>query len=462
MTKILVLDDELLVLETITGILEGEGYVVESGRQTEGVLQRIIDFKPDLVTLDLRFGEDEMAGVKIIRQIRGQYSQAQLPIIVISGRGDAVKLKQLLSQGLDDYIYKPFKSEELLEKIQTSLGKRLRPSEPGHVRPDAEIIGGQTIMDMMLKVERRARAQLDTLILGENGTGKDLFAKLYHQLSPRRDRPFYHINCPAIPPTLFEAEIFGQEKGSHSGALFHKGKIEEAAGGIAFFNEIGELDLGVQAKLLHLFDAEKKTFCRVGGNEEIKLDVVVIAATNRNLEQMVKEGRFRQDLFYRLKTDPILLPPLRQRREDIPLLIDYFIKKHNRKHHKNVAPMTAAMAERIAALPLAGNVRELEKGIEVGVGNCRGTSLAWEDFADFFDLEPSRPPQPDTGQEFYGMDYSGMKEFAKGKAEQLEKDYLLYHLARNGNNPTQTAIKLKIKNPKYIYERMRLLKIKMD
>lgn len=461
MTKILVLDDELLVLETITGILQGEGYTVESGRQTESVLQRIAEFQPDLVTLDLRFGEDEMAGVKIIQQIRGRYSQEQLPIIVISGRGDAVKLKQLLSQGLDDYIYKPFKSEELLEKVQTSLTKRRPPKENYRELGDAEIVGGPAIMDLMLKVERRAKSQQDTLILGENGTGKDLFAKLYHQLSPRRDRPFYHINCPAIPATLFEAEIFGREKGSYSSAVFTKGKIEEAAGGIAFFNEIGELDLGVQAKLLHLFDSDQKTFCRVGGNEEIKLDVIVIAATNRNLEQMVEEGRFRQDLFYRLKTEPIVLPPLRQRREDIPLLVNYFIKKYNQKYQKNVQ-FAAAVADRIASLPLDGNVRELEKGIAVGVGNCRGSSLSWEDFAGFFTPAPSGTARPLDTQDLYHLDYPAMKEIIKDKAEQMEKDYLLHHLAQNGNNPAQTAVKLKIKNPRYIYERMRLLHIKWD
>ncbi|MEW6517231.1 MAG: sigma-54 dependent transcriptional regulator [candidate division FCPU426 bacterium] len=462
MTKILVLDDEVLVLETITGILQGEGYTVESSRQTEGVLQRIADFNPDLVTLDLRFGDDEMAGVKVIQQIRGKYSREQLPIIVISGRGDAVKLKQLLKQGLDDYIYKPFKSEELLEKVQTSLARRQPSRENGRERIDTEMIGGQAIMDLMLKLERRAKAQLDTLILGENGTGKDMFAKLYHQLSPRQDQPFYHINCPAIPPTLFEAEIFGREKGAYSGAVFSRGKIEEAAGGIAFFNEIGELNLDVQAKLLHLFDTEKKTFCRVGGNQPIELDVIVIAATNRNLEQMVKEGRFRQDLFYRLKTEPIVLPPLRQRREDIPLLIDYFIKKYNQRFRKNIQPAAPSLAARISKLELSGNVRELEKGLEVAVGNCRGNNLAWEDFADFFPSHPDTLPQPGGEKSIYELDYLAMREYVKGKTEELEKDYLQYHLAQNGFNPTQTAVKLNMKNTKYIYERMRLLNIKLN
>lgn len=454
MSRILIADDDISIVDTIAGILRSEGgFEVETALRFEEIIPKIRAFKPQLLTLDLKFGAQAEAGIAMLREIRRQYDEKQLPIIIISGTGDTVKLQELFKSGMNDYIYKPVDAGELLEKIAASI----------HVHPDAQplawkkqVIGNsKAMMDLMLQVGRLARAELDTLILGEHGTGKDLIAELFHELSPRHAERFYAIDCTNIPETLSETELWGHAAYSFSDAKRDKkGRSEMADKGTLLLNEIGDLSPALQAKFLNFI--QHKTFIRVGETEPRSLDVVILAATNKNLQELVRQGKFREDLYFRLHSNTLVMPTLRDRLEDIPLLAAHFIKKYNKKLKKDVKGIAPDVLEKFKTISWPGNVRQLEKCLEAGMANCRSKEISWKDVRQYLEQKDGQLAQ--EGMDLEG-DYKKVKAYIKERSEEMERQYIQYQLAKNNYKIVKTAQAMGLKNYQQLNEIMRRLKI---
>jgi two-component system response regulator AtoC len=366
--KILVVDDEKLIRWSFLKNLEQEGYEVFSAASGEEGLEIVKQELPDLAILDIRLpGKD---GIEILKEIK-EVNPATLAIMM-TAHGSIETVVQAIKAGAFDYMSKPIQLEEMNILIKKAL-KTIRLQEEiswlRHKTTDRgetpDIVGRTQIMkdlcDMLKKV---AEGETTTILLeGESGTGKDLFAQTVHQLSQRASRPFLDINCSAIQETLVESELFGYEKGAFTDAkTAKKGLFELAEGGTIYLDEIAEISLGVQAKLLKFI--ENRCFKRVGGIKDIFVDVRIIAATNKDLKNAVNEGKFREDLYFRLKVIPIHLPPLRERREDIQLLADYFLHKFNRELRKQVRSISPEAVALLEDYHWPGNIRELKNVIE--------------------------------------------------------------------------------------------------
>jgi DNA-binding NtrC family response regulator len=376
--KILVVEDELSVRLGLSCTLEGAGYktaVAENG--VEGIrLFEKGDF--NVVITDLRLpGAD---GMEVLRSVRSVAPDAG--VIIITAFADVKTAVAAMREGAYDYISKPFDPEELL--IVLDRFRKLRHLELENLKLKQEvqvykqfehIVGVSPVMQGIFeKIEIVAKSDASVMIYGESGTGKELAANAVHNLSGRKDRPFLKINAAAIPETLLESELFGHEKGAFTGALQRrKGKFETAHGGTIFFDEIGDMPVNLQAKLLRIL--EDHAFERVGGNEPVQVDVRTIYATSKNLKEEVKAGRFREDLYYRLNVLPIVLPPLRERKEDIPLLADHFLKVFGRKTGRPGLVCSPSAIEKLASYAFPGNVRELKHAIEMSATFCKGDKI---------------------------------------------------------------------------------------
>lgn len=338
----------------------------------------------ELVLLDL--GLPDGNGLEVLRAFRA--AQPELPVVVITGKQDTEAAIQAMREGAFDYVRKPFELDDvllLLEKVR----RRDKPTaavaaETTNV-PDNrhEIIGAdRCILDVVKQIGLLSRNTVTVLITGESGTGKELVAKALHVASGKA-RPFVAVNCSAVVPTLFESELFGHEKGAFTGADARRpGELEHAQDGTIFLDEIGDLPSGLQAKLLRAL--QEKEFKRVGGREVIPLRARVVAATNRNLAEMVESGSFREDFYYRLTVSQIHVPPIRDRRGDIPLLVHYLLQRKARELHAAVTGIETTALERLAAYEWPGNVRELENAITRAIALSRGPVLSREDFAFLF------------------------------------------------------------------------------
>lgn len=454
MNRILIADDDISIVDTIAGILKGEGgFEVETALRLDEILPKIRQFNPQLITLDLKFGAQAEAGIAILREIRRQYDEKQLPIIIISGTGDTVKLQELFKSGMNDYIYKPVDAGELLEKIAEGL--QAHPDTQSLVWKKQVIGNSKAMMDLMLQVGRLARAELDTLILGEHGTGKDLIAEVFHELGPRHRERFYAIDCTNIPETLSETELWGHAAYSFSDAKKDKkGRSEMADKGTLLLNEIGDLTPALQAKMLNFI--QHKTFVRIGETEPRSLDVVILAATNKNLQEQVKQGKFREDLYFRLHSNTIVMPPLRDRLDDLPLLAAHFIKKYNKKLKKDVKGVSADVLNKFLAFPWPGNVRQLEKCLEAGMANCRGREITWKDVRQFIEQEDGGPAAEGLDLDW---DYKQIKTYIKNKSEDIEREYIRRQLVKNNYKIVKTAQAMGLKNYQQLNEIMRRLKI---
>ena len=365
--SILVVDDEKSQREILEMILSGEGYDVTTASSGEAALKFAKDRRFDLALTDLKM--TGMDGIELLQHLLGQDSS--IIVILLTAHGSIESAKEALRRGAFDYLQKPYDRDTLLETIRRAL-KKLDAL-------DAEIISASPEMEavkkMILKV---ARSSSPVLIRGESGTGKELIARAIHNQSPRVTEMFQAVNCAAINENLLESELFGHEKGSFTGAHAEKkGLFEVADRGTLFLDEIGELDIGMQAKLLRAL--QEREIRRVGGNRTIKVDVRVVAATNRDLRAMVADGRFRDDLYYRINVLSVDVPPLRERREDIPVLIDYFLKKHTRNTSRLVRGLTPETKRLMLNYGWPGNVRQLESAIERAILLCEGDLITVED-----------------------------------------------------------------------------------
>ena len=366
--RILIVEDEKLIRWSIRERLKEEGYEVdeaESGREAFRKLQEE-DF--DLLALDFRL--PDLTGIDILERVHRE--SPEVSVIMMTAYGTVESAVEAMKLGAFDYLTKPVNLDELMVVVQKALEatrlrrevRRLR-AEQRESHGETEIIGrGSGMQEVMELVHKIQLSQASTVLLeGESGTGKNVVAKAIHYGSPRQERPFVTITCSALTETLLESELFGHERGAFTDAKAQKkGLLEIADEGTAFLDESGEMGFAMQAKLLRFL--EDKTFKRVGGTRDIHVDVRVIAATNRVLEEDVRAGRFREDLFYRLKVIPVLIPPLRERNEDIPMLVQYFLDYFNREFRKNTLRVEPEVMNHLIDYPWPGNVRELRNVIE--------------------------------------------------------------------------------------------------
>ncbi len=361
---LLVVDDEPNILKTLGDILSDEGYRVETARSAGEGIRKVEEDAPEVVFLDVWLGSDD--GLALLSAIREKFPQTQ--VIVMSGHGTIETAVRAIKNGAFDYVEKPFSMDKVLITVQNALRQRSLEEENQSLRRMVErnyqIVGdSRVIRDLLGAIERAGPTNGWVLIQGENGTGKELVAREIHRLSPRKERAFVDINCAAIPENLIESELFGYEKGAFTGALTQKkGKFEVASGGTLFLDEIGDMSLPVQAKVLRVL--QEKKFQRVGGNRDVTVDVRVIAASNKNLEELIRKREFRDDLFYRLNVIPITVPPLRERPEDIPLLLGHFI--NDLVEHEGLKPkqFSEEATKLLCLYSWPGNVRELRNLIE--------------------------------------------------------------------------------------------------
>jgi len=378
---VLIVDDEAEIRESLETLLEMEGFDVESAASGEEGLTRIGDRPFDLVLLDLALpGRD---GMEILGDIRSRDSQ--LPVIMITAYGTIENAVRAMQAGAANFIQKPWDNEKLLADVRAAVGWRRAEEENIQLRRalkqryDFENIVGKS--EAMLKifdlVAQVANSRSTVLLQGESGTGKEVIAKAIHLNSPRRDKSFVPVNTGSMPTDLLESTLFGHVKGAFTSAIASKkGLFEVADKGTLFLDEIATMGLETQAKILRVL--QDRRFMHLGGIQEMQVDVRIIAATNVDLRQMVREGRFREDLFYRLNVITIELPPLRQRKEDIPLLVDFFLKRYAEENGRPVPRVTPEALRPLMAYSWPGNVRELENVIERAVVLSSGTEIAMD------------------------------------------------------------------------------------
>jgi two-component system response regulator AtoC len=388
MERILVADDDAAIRGLLRDFLEDEGYSVIEAAKSGQVLEAFKDpgEAPDLVLMDVRM--PDKSGIDVLRDVSSEPG-SQLPFVIMTAYGTSSLAIEAMQLGAYDYITKPFDLDDVLLTIrryfehQALLEQVQGLRTQAHERdPNDFIIGNSVPMQEVYKtVGRVARSDSTVLISGETGTGKELVATVLHRNSSYSGGPLIKVNCAALPETLLESELFGHEKGSFTGALNQrKGRFEMAHKGTIFLDEVGEMTLATQKKLLRVL--QEREFERVGGTVLVKVDTRVIAATNKNLAHEVREGRFREDLYYRLNVISIFLPPLRDRQDDIPLLVEHFLQKHRFQVGSSPAKITPGAMQMLMEHHWPGNVRELENLIERAVVLAQGTIIT-EDHISF-------------------------------------------------------------------------------
>lgn len=361
--KVLVVDDDPGILELISIRLEATGYDVTSVESAEEALASMAVLRPDIVITDLRMGG--MDGLTLFDEIHE--SNQALPVIILTAHGTIPEAVEATKRGVFSFLSKPFDGKALVEHINRALalsGKLHDGPTDGDPSWRSAIITRSPVMeDILSQAKLIAQGDVSVFLYGASGSGKELFANAIHKASPRRNKPFVAINCSAIPEALLESELFGHRKGSFTGAIKdHQGLFLAAGGGTLFLDEIGDMPLALQAKLLRVL--QENTVRPVGSTEDISVDVRVISATHKNLEKSMEKGEFREDLYYRLNVVSIDIPPLHERREDIPLLVQHFVRVINEKSGKKITAFSPDALELLVAAPWPGNVRQLLNVVE--------------------------------------------------------------------------------------------------
>jgi two-component system, NtrC family, response regulator AtoC len=377
---ILIADDDRDIRDILQDALESLGAKIVTAANGEECLDRIDKVTPDLVLLDIEMPIKN--GLQVLQELRQRGSEAT--VIVITAYGTIERAVQAMKQGAYDFITKPFDLDHITLVVEKALEREKLKRGLEHfseeMRERYRLIGGESpkMREAVGTAKKAAASRSTVLLLGESGTGKEIFARAIHAWSERRAEPFVAINCVGFAKDLLESELFGHEKGAFTGAhQLKKGKLEIADGGTVFLDEVGDISTELQTKLLRFL--QEREFERVGATEPIHVDIRVIAATNRDLSGAVKEGRFREDLFYRLNVIPIRLPPLRDRKEDIPVLANYFLKRVAAETKKNVVGLAPDAEARLVAYPWPGNVRELANVIERAVVLGQGADVTLTD-----------------------------------------------------------------------------------
>ncbi len=433
--RILIIDDDEIVRKSCEKVLSPEGYItVTAGSGREGL--KLLSKKPfDLVLTDLRM--PDMDGIEVLKRVKEGWPDIE--VIIITGYGTVKSAIEAIRYGAYDYVEKPFSPEELLNVVRRSLERRNLILENTRLRQEVQalyrvenIVGtSKAIQRVFNLIATVAPTEGTVLITGESGTGKELVARAIHYNSPRREGPFVVVDCGTIPENLMEAELFGYIKGAFTGATeTQKGLIEVARKGTLFFDEIGNLNLSLQAKLLRLI--QEKEFRPVGGRELVRADIRIIAATNKDLLLLVKEGNFREDLFYRLNVFPIHIPPLRERKEDISALTDHFLRKYSRESGKSISYISAEAMKELFLYDWPGNIRELENVIHRAVLLCRGDTLRPEDIIISRTEDIKIPKNLRELKEI-------KKKLKARSIESIERSFVLDALSRNDWNISRAA-----------------------
>ena len=448
MKSILIVDDEISTRESLKMILKKD-YEIILAKNAEEAFLAIQENSPDIILLDIIL--PDLDGIKVLEKIKREYPS--IIVIMITATKTVKTAVEAMKLGAYDYITKPFDVDELRLIINRALSNQALEKEVKYLRQEIDksfglpnIIGKSKSMQEIFKIVRQiADSKSTVLIMGESGTGKELISRAIHYNSNRKNYPFITINCAAIPDTLIESELFGHERGAFTNAIEKKlGRFEIANQGTLFLDEIAELSLATQAKILRFL--EEKSFYRVGGSKNIKVDVRLICATNKDLKQMIKNGSFREDLFYRINVVPIFIPPLRERKEDIPLLVDHFIKKFNKENNKNIKGISQEALEVMMNYEWPGNVRELENLIE------RIIALTSREIIQVDEL-PFSPNDSSKINELRESILSGKVSFLKAE-EEFERTIILDALRRTNFIQSRAAELLGVSR--------RILKYKMD
>ncbi len=444
--SILVVDDEPAIRESLRMVLEFEGYRVEEAAHGLEALQKTRERPPDAILLDLRM--PEMDGLETLKSLRER--GYEMPVIVLSGHADVATAVEATRRGAFDFFEKPLQRERVLLSLRNAVESyRLqRDSKQPAAADGIELIGASTAMRRLREtIELAAPSPATVLVTGESGTGKELVARAIHALSPRRGQAFVQVNCAAIPEELIESELFGHEKGSFTGAVRKQtGKFVAADGGTIFLDEVGDMSARTQAKVLRVLESGDVE--PVGADKVVRVNVRVVAATNRDLTSEIAAGRFREDLFYRLNVVPIRTPPLRERLEDLPLLVEHFARRYCETNNFRRKRFTPEAMERLQAHAWKGNVRELRNLVERLLILTPGDLIGGE-----IVVAAIGEGDAELGQAFQGL--KTLREFR----DQAEKLFLVQKLAEHQWNVTQTA--LAIDTPRSnLYKKMEQYEIK--
>jgi two-component system response regulator AtoC len=383
--RVLVVDDEENLRLVLRTLLRRHGYEVETAESGEEALGMVDSFGPDVVLTDVRM--PKMGGLDLLTTLKAKGNEAT--VIVMSAYGNMDLALEAMKAGAYDYVQKPFKPDEVVLALRKAEERELLRRENRALRDEIRkehrfediLAKSQKMQDIFRTISKIAEYKTTVLVAGESGVGKELVARAIHHRSARRGGPFVAVNCGAIPENLLESELFGHKKGAFTDAVHdRRGLFEEADGGSLFLDEIGELPLALQVKLLRVLEDEK--IRRVGDTRDLKVDVRIITATHRDLTAETKAGRFREDLFYRLNVLPILVPPLRDRREDIPILIDHFVARNNNRLGTSIRGLDTESRRLLFEYPWPGNVRELENTIERAMVLAEGDQIVAQDLPD--------------------------------------------------------------------------------
>ncbi len=426
MERILIVDDEESIRRSLEGILCDEGFETRIAADGEAALALLArELPPDLVLLDIAMpGRD---GISVLEELRERWPQ--LPVVMMSGHGTIDTAVRSTRLGAFDFVEKPLSIDKLLLTLQHALERARLEAENRRLRAQAlrahEILGrSEAIVRLKQQIRVAGPTNAWVLITGENGTGKELVARQIHLTSKRRESPFVEVNCAALPGELIESELFGHEKGAFTGALAQKrGKFELAHGGTIFLDEIADMSLMTQAKVLRIL--QESSFERVGGTETLRIDVRVIAATNKNLEKEIAAGRFREDLYYRLNVIPFAVPPLRERREDVEILARHFVREFCAESGERLRELTPECLAALEAHGWPGNVRELRNLMERLVIMTPGPRIDSSDLPDTLRVSALE-----------GEAGGGSLERAR---RGFEREYLLAKLREHGWNISRTA-----------------------
>lgn len=445
--KLLVVDDEENVRSSLGGVLEDEGYSVDAVGSGEECLHQVEQRSYDVIFLDVWL--PGMDGLAVLKELKTLAPTAF--VIMISGHGSIETAVQATKLGAFDFVEKPLSLDKIMLVLEHALNQQLLKTEneslKEFVRRETVMIGTSVPMQALRQqIAYAAPTEGRVLIYGENGTGKELVARLLHLQSPRSKRQFVEVNCAAIPDDLIESELFGSVKGAYTGSTeSRKGKFELAHQGTLFLDEVGDMSLKTQAKVLRVL--EEQRFHPVGSNSSIDVDVRVIAATNKNLEQHIEAGTFREDLFFRLNVIPFEVPPLRQKPEDVPLLLDHFMELFSRRYGKSEKTFSEEALHRLKAYHWPGNVRELKNTVERLV-----IMLQKEEVCEF-DLPLSIIKASANGQ-----NAGGSNSWLRAR-EEFERDFILKSLAANEGNISRTAAAIGMERS-YLHRKLKAYNIK--
>jgi two-component system nitrogen regulation response regulator NtrX len=443
MPSILVVDDEPGVRSSVSGVLRDEGFDVEAVGTGEECLEKANDSTYDVIVLDIWL--PQLDGLTTLQRLRERQIDSQ--VVIISGHGNIESAVRAIKMGAFDFIEKPLSLEKTVHVVRNALRRRDLENENRVLRARVDrhqtMVGDSPAMQQLRQqVEMAAPTNGRVLILGENGTGKELVARTIHHSSRRKNGPFVEVNCAAIPEELIESELFGHVRGAFTGAVSDKpGRFEQANGGTIFLDEIADMSLKTQAKVLRVL--QEQVMERVGGTQRIRVDVRVLAATNKDLPAEIKAGRFREDLYFRLNVIPIFVPPLRSRPQDIPLLADHFMAVVSAEYGRRPKRLTPEASARLQQYGWPGNVRELRNVVERVIIMGSGDAITAQDLAFLGrDGMPEARPVID-----------GAVPLATAR-DQFEKDYILQTLAAQQGNMSRTAEVLGVERSN-LYKKLR-------